>query len=130
MPRFALIMFTCRWLFSPKAQLLGFILGAVAVSLATLMPASSLGTPPGSDKVHHIVGFAFWALLCAFGPTRRYLVLAFLIALCGGLIELIQPYVHRHGEWLDFWADCSGVALATGVHLIIRHFKQRGTDTA
>jgi VanZ family protein len=31
--------------------------------------------------------------------------------LCGGLIELIQPYVNRHGEWLDMLANTSGVIL-------------------
>ncbi|SBS30379.1 hypothetical protein MAQ5080_01651 [Marinomonas aquimarina] len=123
-------MFGRRWLFSPNTQLLGFILGALAVSLATLMPASSLGTPPGSDKLHHVLGFAFWAMLCAFGPTRRYLWLAFLITLCGGLIELIQPYVHRRGEWGDFWADCAGVGVATFLHACIRYCKRRGMDTA
>lgn len=119
-----------HWLFSPKIQLLGFILGAMAVSLATLMPASSLGTPPGSDKLHHVIGFGFWASLCAFGPSRRFLFYALLVMLCGGLIELIQPYVHRHGEWNDFWADCAGVLLAAVLHLIIRYFKKRGMDTA
>lgn len=119
-----------HWLFSPTTQWLGFALGALAVSLATLMPASSLGTPPGSDKLHHVLGFAFWALLCAFGPTRRYLLLALLITLCGGLIELIQPYVHRRAEWGDFWADCMGVGLASALHLLIRFVKRRGTDTA
>lgn len=119
-----------RWLYSPKAQLLGFLLGAVAVSLATLMPAATLGTPPGSDKLHHVMGFAFWTTLCAFGPTRRFLLLAVVIALCGGLIELIQPYVHRHGEWGDFWADCIGVGLASVLHLILCYVKKRGMDTA
>lgn len=119
-----------RWCCSPKTQSLGFLLGAVAVSLATLMPAATLGTPPGSDKLHHVLGFAFWAILCAFGPTRRFLGLAFVIILCGGLIELIQPYVHRRAEWHDFWADCAGVGLAVLVHFAIRLIKKRGTDTA
>jgi uncharacterized membrane protein HdeD (DUF308 family) len=26
-----------------------------------------------------------------------------------GIIELIQPYVNRHGEWLDFLANTIGV---------------------
>ncbi|CUB02253.1 hypothetical protein [Marinomonas fungiae] len=119
-----------RCLYSSKAQLLGFLLGAVTVSLATLMPASTLGTPPGSDKLHHVLGFAFWTLLCAFGPTRRFILLALTIVLCGGLIELIQPYVHRRGEWDDFWADCAGVGLAALVHCLVYLIKKRGTDTA
>lgn len=123
-------MFWHHWLFSTKTQWLGFALGALAVSLATLMPASTLGTPPGSDKLHHVLGFAFWAILCAFGSTRRYLSMAIFITLCGGLIELIQPYVHRRGEWGDFWADCIGVGLASVLHLVIRFLHKRGLDSA
>ena len=29
----------------------------------------------------------------------------------GGLIELIQPYVNRYGEFSDFLADAAGAAL-------------------
>lgn len=119
-----------QWLGSARAQYLGFALGATAVLLATLLPIPQMATPPGSDKLHHVLGFAFWAGLCAFGSSRRFFLLASVIIALGGLIELIQPYVHRRGEWNDFWADTAGVALSTLLHLCIGYFKKRGTDTA
>ena len=39
-----------------------------------------------------------------------------------GLIELIQPYVNRYGEWLDMLANTAGVvcgvALATAINAV------------
>ncbi|WP_425641180.1 hypothetical protein ACPUEK_14580 [Marinomonas gallaica] len=120
----------CQWLYSARTQYLGFTVGAATVLLATLLPVSDIATPPGSDKLHHVLGFAFWASLCAWGSSLRYFVFASIIIALGGAIELIQPFVHRHGEWNDFWADTAGVALASLLHLVIRHVKKRGTNTA
>lgn len=123
-------MMKWSWLFDSRTQWLGFALGALIVLLGTLMPASSLGSPPGSDKLHHILGFGCWAGLCAFGPSKRFYSLAILIVFAGGLIEIIQPYVNRYGDWYDFLADAIGVALACVFHLIVCFFQKRGTDTA
>ncbi|RBP85828.1 hypothetical protein EBI01_16585 [Marinomonas rhizomae] len=107
---------------SPAAQAAGFILGALIICLATLTPADILPTVPGTDKTHHVIGFAGWALLCAFGPIKRFLLLSLFIILLGGAIELIQPYVNRYAEWLDFYADALGVILIIIVRLLIGLF--------
>lgn len=118
------------WLFSSRTQWLGFILGALIVGIGTLTPLSQLADAPGSDKTHHIIGFGGWALLCALGHARRFYWMALSIALMGGVIELIQPYVNRYGEWNDFWADLFGVLLAILIRRLIRPYLLRGTDTA
>ena len=123
-------MLGTQWLYNARLQYLGFTLGATIVMLATLLPASNIVSPPGSDKLHHVLGFAFWAGMCAWGSSRRYFFLAFVIISLGGMIELLQPLVRRQGEWNDFWADTAGVALATLFHLFIRYLKGRGTNTA
>ncbi|MCV2402225.1 hypothetical protein OFY17_04915 [Marinomonas sp. C2222] len=94
---------------SKQAQWIGFVLGGVIISLSTLTPIEHLPPAPGSDKLHHLIGFGGWALMCAFGPFRQFLIMATFIALWGGVIELIQPYVNRYGEWLDFFANSLGV---------------------
>jgi VanZ family protein len=38
--------------------------------------------------------------------------LAIFFIVWSGLIELIQPYVNRYGEWLDMLANMGGVILA------------------
>ncbi|UTV98155.1 hypothetical protein KDW99_12835 [Marinomonas rhizomae] len=107
---------------TPAAQAAGFVLGALIICLATLTPADILPAVPGTDKTHHIIGFGGWALLCAFGPLKRFAYMALFIIFWGGMIELIQPYVNRYGEWLDFYADTFGVILIVLVRLIIGLF--------
>lgn len=96
---------------SSTVQYLGFIFVWLLISYVTLMPMEQLPVVAGSDKLHHILGFSGWTLLCVFGPRKRFLNMAFFIFLWGGAIELIQPSVNRHGEWADFVADSAGVLL-------------------
>jgi len=43
-----------------------------------------------------------------------------LLYIClGGVIELIQPYVNRYGEWLDFIANTAGVLIGSGFGLLV-----------
>ncbi|MEO9274757.1 hypothetical protein ABFY09_07830 [Marinomonas sp. 5E14-1] len=107
----ALISCFYQFLSSPAVQIAGFIIGGLIISLATLLPAENLPPAPGSDKLHHIIGFGGWALMCAFGSIKRFTYMALFIIFWGGAIELIQPSVNRYGEWLDFYADTLGVAI-------------------
>ena len=38
----------------------------------------------------------------------------------GGVIEIIQPYVNRNGEWLDFFVNTIGVILGFFVGIVTR----------
>ncbi|TYL48318.1 hypothetical protein [Marinomonas sp. IMCC 4694] len=107
------------WVISPTAQTVGFVLGGLIIGWSTLTPAEFLPAAPGSDKLHHVVGFGGWALMCAFGPIKRFMFMALAVIVCGGLIELIQPYVNRYGEWFDFYADAAGVLLAVALRLTV-----------
>lgn len=76
---------------------------------------------PGNDKIHHLIGFAALLLPCAFLYRRAlYYILPGAI-LFGGLIELLQPYVNRNGEWADFYADATGAMLGVAVALLLRY---------
>lgn len=110
---------------SPIAQLIGFVGGWLLISLVTLTPMEQLPAVAGSDKLHHVLGFAGWSLLCVFGPRRRFLLMALVIFLWGGAIELIQPSVNRHGEWADFLADGFGVLLVLLGVLLVSWFNKK-----
>ena len=66
---------------------------------------------PGSDKLHHFIAYSALVFPAALRQPRR-------------LIELVQPYVNRYGEWLDMLANITGVVcgvlLATGVRALTR----------
>ena len=62
----------------------------------------------GVDKLVHFLAFA--ALVMPMAYARRLPLFLIILAgtAYGGLIELIQPYVGRSGEWGDLLADGSG----------------------
>lgn len=98
---------------------------ALVIAYLTLTPAPNL-TLAGSDKLHHLLGFAALLLLGALLYRHAlYWLLPCAIAF-GGVIEILQPYVNRNGEWLDFWADATGALLGVGLGLVLRYiFRDR-----
>lgn len=104
---------------SPLAAPLAATLALAAlIGFLTLTPIQNPGVP-GSDKSHHLIGFAALALPLSFSRPRLapWVVLAAIAY--GGAIEIIQPYVGRSGEVLDLAADAIGAVLggAAGVGL-------------
>lgn len=82
------------------------------ITIASLFPADQLPAVPGSDKTHHFVSYCLLMLPTAIRKPKHWLLIALLFILWSGLIELIQPYVNRYGEWLDMLANAGGVLLA------------------
>ncbi|TBR38003.1 hypothetical protein CBF23_013245 [Marinomonas agarivorans] len=104
-----------------RHQISLFFLGGILISFATLTPLTELpAQAPGSDKLHHIVGFGVWTLMVAAGNQKRMQYLCLAIFIWGGAIELIQPYVNRYGEWLDFIANTAGILLVYGITRLVK----------
>lgn len=82
------------------------------ITIASLFPAEHLPAVPGTDKTHHFISYCALMLPTAIRKPKYWLVLALIFITWGGLIELIQPYVNRYGEWLDMLANAGGVMLA------------------
>jgi len=61
-----------------------------------------VGRPSGGRSLRGRLDLGVW-VSCVFYP-----------AALGGVLELVQAYLttYRSGDWLDFVADCVGVALA------------------
>lgn len=99
----------------------GFI--AAAILVVTLFPVSQLPEVDSGDKAAHLIAFALLALPLNLAGHPRWLLLNTGFVLFGGAIELIQPFVGRHAEWLDLGADMIGVVVgllvARGLHLLI-----------
>ena len=88
------------------------ILLLIVITILSLSPLPKLPDVPGTDKTHHLIAYFFLALPSAVAKPKNYLVLGPCFIAYGGLIEILQPYVNRHGEWLDFLANSSGVVIA------------------
>ena len=99
----------------------GFVV--VAILVGTLFPVSQLPEVDGGDKAAHLIAFALLAIPLNLVTYPRWLLLNTGFVLFGGAIEFIQPFIGRHGEWLDLGADMIGVVggllVARGLHLLI-----------
>lgn len=82
----------------------------IVISVSSLMPLPELPLP-GNDKTHHLISYAALMAPSFMVEYRSRFLLLVIFCLWGGGIELVQPYVNRHGEWLDFFANVSGLAV-------------------
>lgn len=97
-----LIFVQTNWVFFVLAIL-------TAITTLSLWPASQLPDVPGTDKTHHLVAYAALVFPVALRKPARWQLIALSLVLYSGVIELIQPYVNRYGEWLDLAANATGV---------------------
>ena len=104
-----------------RAGLVCALVQAIILSWLMLTPLSAPPVDvPSADKVFNALAFAALVFPLIVTDPRRWV---WAVPLCigfGGAIELIQPYVGRGAEWLDFGADMTGVlagaALAEALH--------------
>ncbi len=85
------------------------VLVLIAVTILSLFPLDNLPEVPGTDKTHHLIAYAVLAFPAALRKPNKWIFIIIFFIFYGGLIELIQPYVNRYGEWLDMLANASGV---------------------
>ncbi|ELR66765.1 hypothetical protein C942_04463 [Photobacterium marinum] len=64
---------------------------------------------PGTDKTHHFIAYAALMFPVAFRKPKKWPLFGLLFIGWSGMIELIQPYVNRYGEWLDMAANTGGL---------------------
>lgn len=104
MPSHSTTVFNCNT--AAQAITVVFVLMILA---GTLLPANELPKVETGDKAIHLIAFAILALPLNMVVRQRWLLLNLTFIVFGGAIEIIQPFVGRHGEWLDFGADTLGV---------------------
>ena len=92
-----------------------------AISYLSLAPLDQLPEAPGGDKLHHLAAYALLALPAALARPRGWPLLLCVFIAWGGLVELLQPYVNRYGELLDFIANALGV----GIGAVLGTFARR-----
>jgi len=81
----------------------------VSISTLSLWPAANLPSVPGTDKTHHFIAYAALMLPTALRQPKQWLMITLAFLMFSGIIELVQPYVNRYGEWLDMAANAFGL---------------------
>ncbi|SFD79311.1 hypothetical protein SAMN04487819_103181 [Actinopolyspora alba] len=115
--------------FSPRAHRALFVLSCVA-SLVILFtpPAGVPDSPPGTDKLVHLVLFAVLTLTGRAARIDRRLLLVCLVCYAP-LSEVSQQLlpVDRDADAMDAIADLCGIAVAQALVVLFRRIT-RGTD--
>lgn len=92
------------------AILLTLILGVAVAGLA-LSPVSVPMPIDNADKLYHAVAFAGLSVPVSFLAPRLIPGMVIALAVFGGVIELVQPYVGRDCSVWDWLANVAGTAI-------------------
>lgn len=79
------------------------------ITILSLYPLESLPSVPGSDKTHHFIAYGALMFPVALRKPKYWQLICIFFICWSGMIELIQPYVNRYGEWLDMAANTTGI---------------------
>ena len=94
------------------------------ITVLSLLPLGKLPGAPGSDKIHHMIAYAFLMFPAALRKPVKWKLIGLLFAAFSGIIELLQPYVNRYGEWSDMVANITGLVCGLLVAQLILYFCQ------
>ena len=91
------------------------------ILFGTLTPRNVIEVPDfGSDKQYHFLAFILFVMPLTFNKLKNiYWVLPVAIFF-GASIELIQPFVGRHGDINDFYADALGSVIGVCMIALIK----------
>lgn len=90
------------------------------VTAASLLPLPVLPDVPGSDKTHHFFSYALIALPISVVRPKYWLFFMLVVVGWSGVIEIIQPFVNRYGEWLDLLANLGGVFIGCVIGVLVK----------
>lgn len=94
------------------------------ITILSLLPLDELPPVPGTDKTHHIIAYAILMFPIALRKSERWILFGLFFIAYGGMIELIQPYVNRYGDWLDMAANATGIACGFILAELINNLSQ------
>ncbi|MGF1786512.1 VanZ family protein [Photobacterium swingsii] len=98
------------------------VIAAINLTLITVLsltPLAELPTVPGTDKTHHFIAYGALIFSVALRRPKRWLWIALFFFCWSGVIELLQPYVNRYGEWLDLLANGTGLMCGIALAFIV-----------
>lgn len=96
------------------------ILLALIITILSLSPLPDLPAVPGTDKTHHFIAYSALVFPVALARPTHWMWLVIGLLGFSGMIELIQPYVNRYGEWLDLAANTGGLFCGCCIASVIR----------
>ena len=87
----------------------------MSILVLSLYPLEKLPELEGNDKTNHLFAYFLLAFPSGLKEPRRFVFFILVFVIFGGVIEIIQPFLNRSGEWFDFLANCIGTILGFSV---------------
>ena len=100
-------------------------LTGIAIYVGTLTPSLAMMSPPGADRLHHLIAFSAFALPMVLVERQYWRLMLTLTLLLGTAIELIQPHINRSGDPMDLLANAAGGIIGVLIGLTICHLHQK-----
>ncbi len=97
----------------------------IAITFLSLWPLQELPSVPGTDKTHHFIAYAALMFPVALRQAKFWKGYGVMIVGYSGVIELVQPFVNRYGEWLDMLANTCGVVIGICIAAFINFIVNR-----
>ena len=102
----------------------------LTITFLSLWPLPSLPSVPGTDKTHHFIAYAALMFPTALRKPKGWILIGFLFVAYSGVIELVQPFVNRYGEWMDLGANALGLVFGLiAAELVNRVFPEASQIT-
>lgn len=108
--------------FVQKNWLAFTVLFLVMITTLSLWPLGKLPDVPGTDKTHHFIAYGALMFPTALRKSNNWILIGLFFIAFSGVIELVQPYVNRYGEWLDMAANTAGVVCGLLVAKVVIYF--------
>ena len=83
------------------------------ITALSFYPLAIFPSVPGGDKTHHFLAYAALMFPVGLQKSKYWLIIGFVFICWSAGIELVQPHVHRTGDWLDLFTN--GLGLLCGL---------------
>ena len=93
------------------------------ITLLSFIPNASPHIPfvSGDDKIQHLIAYSALMFTVALRQSKYWIVIGVILMCWSGIIELLQPIVHRQTDWGDMIANSSGIVLGAALALFINY---------
>ncbi len=113
-------------MFTVKTARLTFIISLIGICVLAFSPSDGLPSFSNSDKVKHLIAFAFLTWLGHRAFPSRLIPLFCGLTFYACFIEFVQHFLpNRQADIADIIADMAGILLAW---LLLRHLAKIGTS--
>ena len=97
----------------------------ITITFLSLYPLPELPKEMGSDKIHHLIAYCSLTFSIAIVQPCHFKKLILFFLIYGGFIESIQPYVNRHGEFLDFIYNTTGIFISLIIGYLFNKYHKK-----